>query len=143
MKRASSRIASSSNSSSSPNKKVKIENDSEVSLNLKLDSSVATEIKPKPEVDDELDVKPTTAVTAGPSTPSKASATLTKKLKALSTAATSPFPTHARPTAQECVVVNDLLSALHGQQSRPAELLDEAVTAGCGETSSTLDALVR
>ncbi|KAJ5173721.1 uncharacterized protein N7500_001652 [Penicillium coprophilum] len=56
----------------------------------------------------------------------------------------SPFPELARPTAEECEVVNRLLSSIHGVVTAPATIPEPSLTVtGCGEVPSVLDALIR
>lgn len=69
-----------------------------------------------------------------------------KKLKEYAQyASRSPFPTFAHPSPAETRLAHRILSDLHGERTRP-ELGDiKAPTnrAGCGESPSVLDALVR
>jgi endonuclease III len=69
-----------------------------------------------------------------------------KKLKAYSQFANeSPFPDFKHPTPEECKLAHRILSSLHGARIRPVEQLKAAPTdrAGCGDSPSVLDALVR
>ncbi|RDA88912.1 hypothetical protein CP532_5518 [Ophiocordyceps camponoti-leonardi (nom. inval.)] len=69
-----------------------------------------------------------------------------RKLKSFSTHAhKSPFPTWPRPTPQDCASAHKTLAALHGDRLRPEERVLAAPTkrAGCGDSPSVLDALVR
>lgn len=56
----------------------------------------------------------------------------------------TPFPEWARPTAEECEVVNQLLSGVHGEVVAPKTIPEPSLTVtGCGEVPSVLDALIR
>jgi endonuclease-3 len=67
-----------------------------------------------------------------------------KKLKAYSaTAGQSPFPEFTHPTAAEAKLAHRILSDLHGARIRPHEVKAQADRAGCGDSPSVLDALVR
>lgn len=67
-----------------------------------------------------------------------------KKLKAYSaTAGLSPFPDFPHPTAAEAKLAHRILSDLHGARVRPQEVKAQADRAGCGDSPSVLDALVR
>ena len=67
-----------------------------------------------------------------------------KKLKAYTaTAGHSPFPDFLHPTAAEAKLAHRILSDLHGSRTRPAELKASTSRAGCGDSPSVLDALVR
>ncbi|KAK1994787.1 base excision DNA repair protein [Colletotrichum falcatum] len=67
-----------------------------------------------------------------------------KKLKAYSQYADkSPFPDFAHPTPDECRLAHRILADLHGKRERPAEVKASATRAGCGDSPSVLDALVR
>lgn len=56
----------------------------------------------------------------------------------------TPFPEWARPTAEDCEVVNQLLSDVHGEVVAPKTIPEPSLTVtGCGEVPSVLDALIR
>lgn len=56
----------------------------------------------------------------------------------------SPFPDWPHPTPEECRVVNDLLTQVHGPQIPPPTIPKPSLTvAGCGEVPSILDAMIR
>ena len=56
----------------------------------------------------------------------------------------SPYPTWSHPTVEECQIVHDLLTELHGQYAPPKTIPAPSATfAGCGEVPSILDALIR
>ena len=56
----------------------------------------------------------------------------------------TPFPDFHRPTQEECHIVNDLLTSVHGEKKAPAAIPAPSETfAGCGEVPSVLDALIR
>ncbi|KAJ0119062.1 base excision dna repair protein [Diaporthe amygdali] len=67
-----------------------------------------------------------------------------KKLKAYAQYAnSSPFPDFAHPTPEECKLAHKILASLHGERKRPAQLVAPSSRAGCGDSPSVLDALVR
>jgi endonuclease-3 len=67
-----------------------------------------------------------------------------KKLKSHTLwANTSPFPTFPHPTPTEARVAHSILTCLHGPRTRPKEVIASKTTAGCGDSPSVLDALVR
>jgi endonuclease-3 len=67
-----------------------------------------------------------------------------RKLKTYSTSSsTSPFPTFAHPTAQEAKTTHAILARLHGARARPKTVIANPDRAGCGDSPSVLDALVR
>ncbi|CAI7612048.1 unnamed protein product [Penicillium bialowiezense] len=60
------------------------------------------------------------------------------------TPGSTPFPSLARPTPEECEEVNRLLSSIHGEVIPPATIPEPSLTVtGCGEVPSVLDALIR
>ncbi|OTA52985.1 DNA glycosylase [Hypoxylon sp. EC38] len=68
-----------------------------------------------------------------------------KKLKSYAQFANkSPFPDFPHPTPQECQRAYDILASLHGERQRPQKVVSAPVDrAGCGDSPSVLDALVR
>ncbi|KAI2625414.1 DNA glycosylase [Hypomontagnella submonticulosa] len=67
-----------------------------------------------------------------------------KKLKSYAQFANkSPFPDFPRPTPAECQRAYDILAAQHGERQRPEKVSAPADRAGCGDSPSVLDALVR
>jgi len=67
-----------------------------------------------------------------------------KKLKAYSQYANqSPFPAFPHPTVAEAQRAHRILTHLHGVRNRPEEVVAPTTRAGCGDSSSVLDALVR
>ena len=56
----------------------------------------------------------------------------------------SPYPDWSHPTPQECQIVHDLLTEVHGLHAPPETIPAPSLTfAGCGEVPSILDALIR
>ncbi|KAK6367429.1 uncharacterized protein PV06_06709 [Exophiala oligosperma] len=67
-----------------------------------------------------------------------------KKLKAYAQfASQSPFPDFQHPTPEECKVAHRILASIHGPRVRPKEVVASTTRAGCGDSPSVLDALVR
>nr|XP_031857317.1 uncharacterized protein CI109_007265 [Kwoniella shandongensis]KAA5524389.1 hypothetical protein CI109_007265 [Kwoniella shandongensis] len=59
------------------------------------------------------------------------------------TLANEPFPSFSRPSSDECHLAHSILSSLHGKRTRPTEVVASKDRAGCGDSPSVLDALVR
>jgi endonuclease III len=56
----------------------------------------------------------------------------------------SPFPYHTKPTPEDCIEVNRLLTLAHGEKARPKVIPPpSAHVTGCGEVPDLLDALLR
>ncbi|OAP54672.1 hypothetical protein AYL99_11120 [Fonsecaea erecta] len=67
-----------------------------------------------------------------------------KKLKSYAQFANqSPFPDFHHPTPEECKVAHKILASLHGPRIRPKEVVASTTRAGCGDSPTVLDALVR
>lgn len=67
-----------------------------------------------------------------------------KKLKAYTQYGnSSPFPDFAHPTPEECKLAHRILASLHGERKRPDKIVAPSNRAGCGDSPSVLDALVR
>jgi endonuclease-3 len=76
--------------------------------------------------------------------PNAANTLRDRKLKAHSNHTTDgPFPTFPHPTPVECERAHSILAALHGPRLRPAQVVASKDRAGCGDSPSVLDALVR
>ncbi|KAH6640059.1 DNA glycosylase, partial [Truncatella angustata] len=74
----------------------------------------------------------------------KAAGLQAKKLKQYAAFSNkSPFPDFAHPTPEECKLARKILAGLHGDRERPKEVVAPADRAGCGDSRSVLDALVR
>lgn len=55
----------------------------------------------------------------------------------------SPFPDFLHPTPKECALAHRILAGLHGERTRPQTVVAPTDRAGCGDSASVLDALVR
>ncbi len=55
----------------------------------------------------------------------------------------SPFPNFSHPTPAECEHAHSILVGLHGSRARPENIVAPTDVAGCGNSPSVLDALVR
>ncbi|KAI0161591.1 DNA glycosylase [Xylariaceae sp. FL1272] len=73
-----------------------------------------------------------------------------KKLKSygeFAAARQSPFPTFSHPSPEECRLAHKILASLHGERRRPEDqgkkTTAPAQRAGCGDSPSVLDALIR
>lgn len=74
----------------------------------------------------------------------KEAALQAKKLKSYSQfSKASPFPDFPHPTAEEAKLAHKILSSLHGERVRPEKVVARNDRAGCGDSPSVLDALVR
>lgn len=74
----------------------------------------------------------------------KEAALQAKKLKTYSQfSKTSPFPDFPHPTADEAKLAHKILIGLHGERTRPEKVVARDDVAGCGDSPSVLDALVR
>ena len=102
--------------------------------------------------------KPTTTKTSSPTTASpspnkkkhlqspaeKSAALQSRKLASYASySKKSPFPSFTRPTPEDCRRAHAILAKLHGDRSRPTNIVAPKDTAGCGNSPSVLDALVR
>lgn len=99
----------------------------------------------EPETDSEEDIKPKTKAKSKPKVATTTSKDLSsKKLQAYFTnAGQSPFPTFKHPTKDEAKLAHRILASLHGERTRPKEVIASKDRAGCGDSPSVLDALVR
>lgn len=74
----------------------------------------------------------------------KAAELQAKKLKQyMQFSNSSPFPDFKHPTPEECKLARKILAGLHGDRQRPKEVIAPTDRAGCGDSRSVLDALVR
>lgn len=75
---------------------------------------------------------------------SKITSLRAKKLATYSKyAQSSPFPKFVHPTPNECKLAHSILTSLHGPRIRPARVVASDLRAGCGDSPSVLDALIR
>jgi endonuclease-3 len=65
-----------------------------------------------------------------------------RKLKAYNFGA-SPFPDFRHPTPEEAKLAHTILRKIHGPRERPDKVVANPNRAGCGDSPSVLDALVR
>lgn len=80
-----------------------------------------------------------------PKSADKKAATLqARKLQSYAkTSGQSPFPDFKHPTAEEAKLAHKILSDIHGKRVRPEKVVASTTSAGCGDSPSVLDALVR
>lgn len=115
-----------------PAKRIKTEDDGETSPKTPLKA-----------VKKEFDESPTKKSPSSKSS-STPDALRSKKLKAYAQyASKSPFPDFPHPTPDEARLAHRILSSLHGARKRPTEIKAPTSRAGCGDSPSVLDALVR
>jgi endonuclease III len=73
-----------------------------------------------------------------------ASVLASRKLAAYTaTASKSPFPKFPHPTPAEAKLAHTILARIHGARIRPDKVVASKDRAGCGDSPSVLDALVR
>ncbi|GAA6008509.1 hypothetical protein JCM11491_004503 [Sporobolomyces phaffii] len=92
------------------------------------------------------DTKPPTTAAPAPAPATALSASAKKKIQLYDQTRKvgTPFPHWAHPTPDEAQLVCDRLASVHGMPTRPEVLVDRpGAPAGCGQTPSVLDALVR
>jgi endonuclease-3 len=116
-------------------KRVKSEDDKSGLLSPSETDSKSFSLSPEP------DKKASTTPKAKKSDPQDLSA---KKVKAyFAHANKSPFPDFPHPTAEEAKLAHRILTSLHGARVRPEKVIASKDSAGCGDSPSVLDALVR
>ncbi|KAK4168388.1 DNA glycosylase [Cladorrhinum sp. PSN259] len=105
------------------------------------------EVTPKKKPKTKLKLEsPSSPLTSIPDAENKSLILSTKKLDSYTKHANqSPFPDFSHPTPQECALALRILTSLHGARDRPkpADLKAPLNRAGCGDSPSVLDALVR
>lgn len=100
---------------------------------------------PSPSISDE-DISPPSTLKTKKETPKKSTPKdlQARKLKSYSQyAKISPFPDFSHPTPEECKLAHKILIQMHGARTRPKEVVASTTRAGCGDSPSVLDALVR
>ncbi|KAL7942812.1 DNA glycosylase [Trichoderma barbatum] len=87
---------------------------------------------------------PTTVPVPASKSPTKAAILQARKLKSFTThSQASPFPNFPHPTPEECSLAHRILTPLHGERKRPTAIIAPNTVAGCGNSPSVLDALIR
>ena len=66
-----------------------------------------------------------------------------RKMRLHTKLADGPFPDFPHPTPEESKLAHRILSSLHGPRIRPDTIIASKLRAGCGDSPSVLDALVR
>ncbi|KAI0196936.1 DNA glycosylase [Astrocystis sublimbata] len=94
------------------------------------------------DLDNDNDTKPNPKKKAA-SSPTDLRAKKLKTFTQFAAARQSPFPNFPRPLPAECVRAHQILTSLHGPRTRPPSLTAPSSRAGCGDSPSVLDALVR
>lgn len=99
----------------------------------------------KDEEDDDESVTPKAKSKKSAASPAdKAAALQARKLKEYSQfSKQSPFPDFLHPTPEEAKLGHRILAKLHGERVRPEKVVARSDRAGCGDSPSVLDALVR
>ncbi|KAI1272122.1 DNA glycosylase [Xylaria sp. FL0933] len=96
---------------------------------------------PKAEADDKNENKLITG--KAKTTPADLQAKKLKSYSQFAAARQSPYPDFPHPTPAECKLAHEILISLHGARVRPQATVAPATRAGCGDSASVLDALVR
>lgn len=103
--------------------------------------------KVEPDEAHPIQPEPATAPSPKPLPAAAAEVLQARKLKSYTQhgAKQSPFPSFARPTPADCALAHRILASLHGEPGRPrgGPAAAPADRAGCGDSPSVLDALVR
>lgn len=96
------------------------------------------------EEDDSSKLTPNTPVRGNASKTSRTPKSTGKNKYGL-TPGKTPFPDWPHPSREECQLVSDRLSAMHGYRPKPDPVISAPSTtvAGCGEVPAVLDALLR
>lgn len=116
--------------------------DLQVPKRIKTENADITVALPSPSPS--LASSPASAPATKSSLGTKKSDLQTKKLKSHSLYANiSPFPAFPHPTPTEARLAHEILAHLHGSRTRPKEVVASQTRAGCGDSPSVLDALVR
>ncbi|KAM3484534.1 hypothetical protein MY8738_002042 [Beauveria namnaoensis] len=102
---------------------------------IKTEAAAATTLSSIP-LSSAADVKPSPSPSPSPAKPPR-------KSKQTRHITSTPFPDFARPTPADCTLAHDILVSLHGARARPAQVVASRTAAGCGDSPSVLDALVR
>lgn len=132
------RAAPTSDAEAKGRKKVKAETDSE--LGASPSSSTSLSSPPSSPASDASPSKPKPRSKKG----TAAGDLQSRKLKSYAQfARQSPFPDFPYPTPEECKLAHRILASLHGPRTRPKEVVASTTRAGCGDSPSVLDALVR
>jgi endonuclease-3 len=105
-------------------------------------TAIKTESKPsKPLTKSE---SPTKTISISQIPDKKASILQARKLKSFAAfSRSSPFPSFPHPTPKECSLAHRILASIHGERRRPDKIIAPNNVAGCGDSPSVLDALVR
>ncbi|GFP59676.1 hypothetical protein ACSS6W_009779 [Trichoderma asperelloides] len=105
-------------------------------------TAIKTESKPAKPLTKSESTNTTTSLSNIPD--KKASILQARKLKSFAAySQSSPFPSFPHPTPQECSRAHRILASIHGERRRPDTIIAPSNVAGCGDSPSVLDALVR
>ncbi|KAL9620611.1 MAG: hypothetical protein Q9160_004865 [Pyrenula sp. 1 TL-2023] len=134
-----------------PKKKISKSAKSESQARPTKDNASRTKASPSKKVKSENDAHPSETQNNDGGKPKKGSNSSSPKksladsklAKYATYSTSSPFPKFSHPTSDECHLAHNILTKLHGQRERPKEVKASATTAGCGDSPSVLDALVR
>jgi endonuclease III len=127
--------------SKQPRKREQPSTESEPKKRLKTEEAPGL---PRPSTSEEASPPPSSKSRSQDTKESRASDLQAKKLKSYAQyAKQSPFPDFLHPTPDECKLAHKILAQLHGQRKRPEIVVARTDRAGCGDSPSVLDALVR
>lgn len=107
-------------------------------------TAIKTESKPAKPSTTKSESTNTTTTSLSNIPANKASLLQARKLKSFAAhSQSSPFPSFSHPTPQECSRAHRILASIHGDRRRPDTTVAPSNVAGCGDSPSVLDALVR
>ena len=104
---------------------------------------IKREIKPEAAADDDSSLSSVPISALADVKPAAKSPRKSKSKKQTQHVTATPFPDFARPSVKECEQAHAILTGLHGARTRPAQVVASKSAAGCGDSPSVLDALVR
>jgi endonuclease III len=130
------------------NKDVKLEANEDDAFPALASTPVKVKAEAEADEDDDDDTLHKLSKAKPSKTKSKTDDLQAKKLKSYAQfVGQSPFPDFPRPRPDECKLAYRVLASLHGEPERPtadrALTVAPALRAGCGDSPSVLDALVR
>ncbi|KAM3443586.1 hypothetical protein MY4824_000472 [Beauveria thailandica] len=128
--------------------KQEIKQEVEQEVEQKVEQEIKRQVKPKVKTEAAAttlsSIPPSSVADVKPSlSPSPSPAKPPRKSKQTRHITSTPFPDFARPTPADCALAHDILVGLHGARTRPAQVVAPRAAAGCGDSPSVLDALVR
>ncbi|KAM3562862.1 hypothetical protein MY1884_001568 [Beauveria asiatica] len=134
------------NKSTVASEKASVKQEVKQEVEQEVERETKRQVKPKVETEAAAttlsSIPPSSVADVKPS-PSPSPAKPRRKSKQTRHMTSTPFPDFARPTPADCALAHDILVSLHGARARPAQVVAPRAAAGCGDSPSVLDALVR